>query len=494
MKNVELAQSVLQACRESGVGEVVLCAGARNAPFVSLLSQSTPFKVYSFFEERSASFFALGRILATGRPVAVITTSGTAAAELLPAAIEADYQALPLILITADRPRAFRGCASPQAIIQPGIYSHYVEKTYDLEREWDTQVDWSRRRPIHFNVCFDEPLIDAPMVAWPSSGMHPVPAPEFEVPRLEFKKPLVIVGGLPLEKRHAIGHILARWQRPVYLEGPSNLRGDSRLRDWEITGDEKVLSQIDYDGVIRIGSVPTLKFWRKLETAKTPVMHFSALPFSGLARERKVFALEALTDVQTRFESWTNPGPGVLPKLLSEFPMSEPGWINWFSRQIPEGARLFLGNSLPVREWDLSSERGRDLEIFANRGVNGIDGLISTFTGLAEESHSNWALLGDLSSLYDLTGPWALSQRPVQDWNLVIVNNGGGQIFHRMFNNPLFVNGHALGFEDWARMWKLQYLRLTAAAELPPNRGPRVIEIIPDPEQTAAFWKAWDQA
>ncbi len=159
MNNLTAAQSVLTSLRDFGVREIVLCAGARNAPFVHLLGTTPEFKVYSFFEERSASFFALGRIQAEGKPVAIVTTSGTAAAELLPAAIEADYQRLPLVMVTADRPRRYRGCGAPQTIVQTGLYSHYVEWSCDLENELAPQLKVSGTRPVHLNVCFDEPLL-----------------------------------------------------------------------------------------------------------------------------------------------------------------------------------------------------------------------------------------------------------------------------------------------------------------------------------------------
>src|SRR4051812_36380077 len=104
MKNSAMAAAILKSCWESGVREIVLCAGARNAPFVDLLAKPNPFQIFPFFEERSAGFFALGKMLALKRPVLVITTSGTAAAELLPAAIESDYQGLPLTILSCDRP------------------------------------------------------------------------------------------------------------------------------------------------------------------------------------------------------------------------------------------------------------------------------------------------------------------------------------------------------------------------------------------------------
>jgi 2-succinyl-5-enolpyruvyl-6-hydroxy-3-cyclohexene-1-carboxylate synthase len=159
VNNLDFARAVLERCREFGVREIVVCAGARNAPFVHLLGRQEEFAVYSFFEERGASFFALGRMLDSGRPVAVITTSGTAAAELLPAAIEADYQRLPLVLVTADRPRRYRGTGAPQTIVQTGLYSHYVEWSGDFENEAPPKIAASGRRPVHLNVCFDEPLL-----------------------------------------------------------------------------------------------------------------------------------------------------------------------------------------------------------------------------------------------------------------------------------------------------------------------------------------------
>ena len=138
--NDQLAQQVLQALASLTVREICVCAGARSAPLVLLLERCENVKVYSFFEERSASFFALGRMLQSGLPVAVITTSGTAAAELLPAAIESTYQNLPLIMVTADRPRNFRGSGAPQSIEQVGLFSHYVELALDISAD---DQDWS---------------------------------------------------------------------------------------------------------------------------------------------------------------------------------------------------------------------------------------------------------------------------------------------------------------------------------------------------------------
>lgn len=502
MKNIELAAAILKSCWQLGVRDVILCAGARNAPFVTVLSHETPFKVHPFFEERSAGFFALGKILAGRRPVAVITTSGTAAAELLPAAIEADYQGLPLLLITADRPLRYRGTGAPQTINQIGIYSHYVAASLDVEQHWSGTLEPNLRRPLHINVGFDEPLIDSPVEPWREPAeLAAGPARFFDEMMItcEMKHPLVLVGGL--RESDAVAKVLSGWKRPFYLEGPSQLRGRPALREYEILGGERALKNIKYDGVIRIGSVPTVRLWRDLENLDVPVLHFSDLPHSGLPRERRVSPLRTLRHLETHFEPWTAAEREVdrriferQTQLLEEFNLSEPAWVKWLSRQIPQGARVFLGNSLPVREWDFAAARPESPhEVFANRGVNGIDGLVSTFLGLADREKSNWALIGDLSALYDLSGLWPSRMLGIRDLNLAILNNGGGRIFQRLFHNPLFENRHDLNFKAWAEMWNWDYLRLDRPLALPPQDRPRVLEIVPDEEQTENFWRAMEK-
>lgn len=148
MTNIAAARDVIGRVQSLGVHDFVVCGGSRNAPLIAAVADA---QTYTFVDERSAAFFALGRIKRDAQPVAVITTSGTAVAELLPATIEAFYSGLPLILITADRPARFRGTGAPQTIDQIGIFSGYAAS--DVAK-------WNREMPLHLNVEFDEPLID----------------------------------------------------------------------------------------------------------------------------------------------------------------------------------------------------------------------------------------------------------------------------------------------------------------------------------------------
>lgn len=147
MTNIERARDLIERVAAAGIVDFCVCAGSRNSPLIAVLAGSS---TLSFVDERSAAFFALGRAR-QGRPAAVVTTSGTAVAELLPAVVEAHYSALPLVLITADRPSRYRGTGAPQAIEQVGIFGPYAATSIE---------DWSRRTPLHVNIEFDEPLID----------------------------------------------------------------------------------------------------------------------------------------------------------------------------------------------------------------------------------------------------------------------------------------------------------------------------------------------
>ncbi|HKO59153.1 MAG TPA: thiamine pyrophosphate-binding protein [Thermoanaerobaculia bacterium] len=148
MTNIAAARALIASVRALGATDFCVCAGSRNAPLLVVLADMP---VYSFVDERSAGFFALGRAKRDGRPVAVVTTSGTGVAELLPAAIEAYYSGLPLVLITADRPARFRGTGAPQSIEQIGIFGVYAATH---------PATWDRRRALHLNIEFEEPLID----------------------------------------------------------------------------------------------------------------------------------------------------------------------------------------------------------------------------------------------------------------------------------------------------------------------------------------------
>ena len=217
MTNIELARRTIAAIRSLGVTDFCVCAGSRNAPLLAVLGKTQQIKTYTFVDERSAAFFALGVGKRLGRPACVVTTSGTAVAELLPAAIEAHYSGVPLVLLTADRPARFRGTGAPQSIDQRGIFGVHACTRID---------DWDGTAALHINVEFDEPLIDDEVEAdapWPVRMRAHVTPDVTPVP-IVFEKPLLLIGGLGSEDRDRVRELALQLNAPVYAEPLSGLR------------------------------------------------------------------------------------------------------------------------------------------------------------------------------------------------------------------------------------------------------------------------------
>ncbi|MCM2277787.1 MAG: 2-succinyl-5-enolpyruvyl-6-hydroxy-3-cyclohexene-1-carboxylic-acid synthase [Oligoflexia bacterium] len=518
--NIDFAFRLAGELSSLGVRELCLCAGARNSPLIAVLSSIGAFRKFHFFEERSAAFFALGRIKAEGAPVAVITTSGTAAAELLPATVEAHYSGLPLLLITADRPRRYRGTGAPQSIEQAGLFGPYAQRALDFAAGEEFSLEgWARTGPAHLNVCLEEPLLDrsfSPSEFEPRAELASARAegPNLTGARAELqsflaaaRRPWVLVGALPETARGPVREFLAALGAPVYLEAQSGLREAPELASLQVRFAESVRDAID--AVLRIGGVPTLRFWRDLDEKRTelPLLSVSELPFSGSPRSGLVHAdLTALLDGSrpARGGAFAEFAQAALAKdrelavgleaLLGRYPRSEPGMVRALSRLIGPGARVYLGNSLPIREWDLvAAGESRGFEVGASRGANGIDGQVSTFLGFAREDRENWAVLGDLTALYDLPGPWILSQRPEIEARIAVINNGGGKIFSRLFADPAFQNEHRTEFEPWAKLWGMNYERWDEVPAAFDRKGNWLLELKPDSEDTARFWDEFDR-
>ena len=516
--SAKLAKQVLEEVISQGIHEFCLCPGARNAPFVYPLVHSSQVRIYYWPEERSAAFFALGRIKATGLPVAVVTTSGTAAGETLPAAMEAHYTGLPLVILTADRPRRFRGTGAPQSAEQVGLFSCYAHETQDLaEGDHCCLNNWTRQGPVHLNVCFEEPK-DSQCQA---SRLNPYVEPGLWKQPLNFCPdgrylsflqqscfPLVIVGALHPSQYEAAIAFLLHLNAPVYLEGISGIREDPRLTSLRMTWMERIwifAAQQGYpvDGILRLGSVPTARLWRDLEykAGKIQVCSISEQPFSGLSCADVIHtSLPSFFDwAQTlmpphdySYLNWKeadNKAQQSLQDLFLEEPLSEPGLIHALSSKIPAGSKVYLGNSLPIREWDLAATyQPRGFQMSCSRGLNGIDGQIATFLGYSSAEQDNWSILGDLTVLYDLAAPWITSQLPDVATNVVLVNNGGSGIFARMFAHPAFQNTHQLNFEPIAHFWGWRYEKWEFVPEsISPSQGGRLIEIVPDDQATKRF-------
>ena len=303
------------------------------------------------------------------------------------------------------------------------------------------------------------------------------------------KRPLVILGGLAPRHIGRVRDFALRLGAPVYAEALSGLREDPWLP--LITSSERIIAHGTFDGVIRIGNVPTLRFWRDLETLDWPVAHYSDLPFAGLTRG-EVFPIETLPEMTggedeafLKVDAWQAQR---ISEILDAEPQSELAMLRALSRELPENSRVYLGNSLPIREWDLVASRiWRGFEYEGNRGANGIDGQLSTFFGWCEPSRDNICIVGDLTAIYDLGAPWIVPQLGHRRFRIVVVNNGGGRIFGRVaslraldtaIRERVIENVHDIGFDHWAAMWGINDL---------------VTELRPDEAASKRAWQRYDE-
>jgi len=524
--NAELAAAVISAAIDSGVSEWVIGAGARNLPLIESLMaipESRRGRVWNFFEERSASFFALGRMKGGNRRVAVLTTSGTAAAELLPATIEAHYSGHSLLLITADRPAVFRGTGAPQAIEQTGLFTPYVVRTVDWKSADDRAsvvARVQRCEPEHWNVCFAEPQPDdggvelAVSASTLTSCECSVEDAPVDIAKVEAfcsnqiaGNLIVLLGELSKVESQSIESDLANLGAPIWAEAVSGLRESKKLRHLILTGGETQITTLKPGRVLRIGGVPSCRFWRDLETRPDiEVMSLTRTGFPGLARDSEVVGRIGLNG-NTQGEAKAPPGEALVDEKLDRFPASEPAMVRRLSERIATDALVFLGNSLPIREWNLAASfASPHPHCFANRGANGIDGQVSTFLGMCADSGNNyadaWGIFGDLTALYDLSAPFVLAQLPSgAKRRIVVINNGGGRIFDRLpavqsgtaEQTNVVRNAHSLGFGHWAAMWDMGYACWQAEGEWDePEGNAVVIEIQPAETQTSEFWDAWE--
>ena len=275
----------------------------RNAPLVSVLSHTKGIEILSFFDERAAGFFGLGRCRRDKKPCAIVTTSGTAVAELLPSVVEAYYSHLPLILITADRPSSYRKTGAPQSIEQIGIFSHYVEKYWDIEKNiYFDLSSWTGTLPCHINICFDEPLIDKKVKELLLSPKEieekqlSLGSSEEEIEINGFFKqvqsPLYILSEIPEAIKEEVENALSFFYCPIYAETLSGLRESQKLKPFILKAGEFFLQKLvinkKIDGIVRIGRRPCTRFWRDLEKTYSylPVLSISDQEYSGLSWAR----------------------------------------------------------------------------------------------------------------------------------------------------------------------------------------------------------------
>lgn len=513
--NIDLAHHVISTLTSQGVSDFVVCAGSYNSPLVYLLQKAENLYLDYHFDERGAAFFALGRIKRDGRPVAVVTTSGTAVAECLPAVVEAYFSELPLIIVSADRPVRFFETGAPQVVNQAEMLDSHTKASYDLDDINTFEISYLG--PSHINVRFEEPLFDKEISDPVKFSVREVIRKESvsnsgkEINELlrDTKSPVILVGELKKSEQKIVVNFLSEFKAPIFAESLSGISGNHEIKECLIESGEEALLKYPFDSVIRIGNVPTASFWRDLSRKDSfknkKILSFSSQSFSGTDRVHPQFRISELSNVIPDKSFFDKEAKEFLEKdkkwrskidsLILELPNSEVGMLANLSKLISNDSKIYLGNSLPIREWGLIDNSDNKREYFANRGVNGIDGQIATFAGLLSEKET-WGVIGDLTALYDTTSLSLLAQSNFP-YRLVVINNEGGKIFSRLpqfnyrFPNELgekFVNKHSISVASIGEAFGISSMRVDNINTKNFPFDKKIIEIYPSASQSEQFW------
>ncbi|MGE3960315.1 MAG: 2-succinyl-5-enolpyruvyl-6-hydroxy-3-cyclohexene-1-carboxylic-acid synthase [Dehalococcoidia bacterium] len=487
----QYVRALLGSLYQGGVQHVVMAPGSRNTPLTAALTaEGSPFQVWLHLDERSAGYFALGLARQTGTPVALTCTSGTAAANFLPSAVEARLSRVPLVYLTADRPPEARDVGAAQTVDQVGLFGTHVKWAADLPVADASALDELTRYaasagaravataleapmgPVHLNVPFREPLIeagDAPFgdVAHPvARSPRRVEPDAATVSRLAAMLPgrrgLLVCGpesdGLPAQEIAALASTLG-W--PIVADPLSGLRAGKHDRSLVVDSVDALVRVPEFaqaaapQVVIRFGAAMTCKPFNTW-LAGLPAVHRivvdPAEPSTGGWRDPDLQVDESVAADPAAFARllraalpsdgadaawahlWTEANAAARDALRDgALALEEPfeGRIVYeIAEALPDGATLVAGNSMPVRDIDsFFAATDRDVRIVGTRGASGIDGVVSTAVGAAAARGGPVVLLiGDLSFLHDLNGLWPL-RRYGLDLAVVLVNNDGGGIF-----------------------------------------------------------------
>ncbi|MEH1980361.1 MAG: 2-succinyl-5-enolpyruvyl-6-hydroxy-3-cyclohexene-1-carboxylic-acid synthase [Nostoc sp.] len=486
------AYILTETLKRLGLTCAIICPGSRSTPLAIAFAQQVPdIEAISILDERSAAFFALGQAKATGRPVVVVCTSGTAGANFYSAVIEAKESRVPLLLLTTDRPPELRDCHSGQTVDQLRLYGNYPN--------WQTELalpsadlgmlaylrqtvihSWERAQtptkgPVHLNIPFRDPLAPVPDgtdLSYLRSQFHPedffagianpfpIPHAQCPIPKewKECDRGIIIAGvaqpSQPEEYCRAIARLSQTLKWPVLAEGLSPVRNYAELNPYLISTYDLILrnqqlaKQLAPEIVIQVGEMPTskeLRTWIDATQSRRWVIDPSDQnldPLHGRTTHLRISVEDIKAEeINLSFSSdygkqWCDAETKVRLVVdqtmgkIDEMIESKAAWL--ISQILPPGTPLFIANSMPVRDVEYFwKPNNLGVRSHFNRGANGIDGTLSTALGIAHRQQSSVMLTGDLALLHDTNG-FLIRNKFVGHLTIVLINNNGGGIFEML--------------------------------------------------------------
>ena len=511
--NTAFARCLVDEWSRGGLTDAVLSPGSRSTPLALALADHDRITVHVHLDERSASFFALGLAKGSGRPAIVLCTSGTAAANLHPAVLEAAHARVPLVVCTADRPPELRGVGAAQTVDQANLYGTavrwYFEPETPSERDagpeawavWRSlaarslaEAQGSPPGPVHLNLPFREPLVPPSPTDVPFDlGARPRSSPWLRTTR----SPREAGDEVAAELARRIsgtprGVLLAGWGASV---APATLERLARVSGWPILADPlsgvragpfavstyDALSRVDKlreslrpDLVLRVGAPLTSRAAMTWLATSATITFDPDRSWSDPQRAAEIILdvepepllAELAGRVASRDESWISAwihaeetARRVIDAQLDLWPEPFEGRV---ARDVmaclPDHASLVVASSMPVRDLETFARPRQGVTVLANRGVNGIDGFVSSVLGVAASGAGpvTVALAGDLCLLHDANGLLGAGRRGCDAVFVVLDNDGGGIFsflpqaalpdhFERLFGTPQGVDIAELG-------------------------------------------------
>jgi 2-succinyl-5-enolpyruvyl-6-hydroxy-3-cyclohexene-1-carboxylate synthase len=488
VSHAETLRALTAELAAAGVRDAVVCPGSRSTPLALAIRSCAAISSRVILDERSAGFFALGLARVGRRPVAIVVTSGTAVANLLPAIVEARLSRVPLVVLTADRPADLQDRGAPQTIDQHGIFGSHAKWATELPLFDGDAATIAHVRsvagravatatsgpagPVHLNVPFREPLLPDGPLALAADDIPPVPSTELldgrrqldgpALDRLAARLPVggrgLIVAGPDDDPRlpAALARLATATGYPILADPLSGLRTGPHDRGLVIARGDQLCRPGPWldahlpDVVVRTGAMPTAKPIVELLARVRPEL----IVLDGEAGWREAALLPATfvhADPATTAERLADRlggGPAAAGSWAADWraavAVAEEAMARWLAAldepfegapfplladALPDGAVLWSGSSMPVRDLDAwLPATGRAITVRSNRGANGIDGVISSALGAAATGAPTALVIGDVSFLHDAAALGTARQLGLP-LAIVLVDNDGGGIF-----------------------------------------------------------------
>ena len=511
--STSLARVVVRQLIEAGITDAVISPGSRNAPISLAMyaaSEKGLLKLHIRIDERSAAYFALGLAKASSRPVPIVCTSGTAVANYHPAVLEAHHSNVPLLVLTADRPAILRRTGANQTTEQARIFGNAVRYFADVSGgvfPLELPLDSLHRGPVHLNLQFEEPLLPDEDSNWLNEiKVAPRVKPAGKSAgtlKVNTTRGVLIIGhdrgGLTVAE---VSKIASDLEWPVISEDPLSFP-EAISHAALFLASPAIRKNLVPETVVVIGRTTLSRPINALiASAKTQIVidpRMATVDTYRVADQRFIAAPKVVSKPADPdwHEQWRKLSLRTA-KLVSEI-------SNWSESALARelavelSGAVFIASSRPIRDLESFATPRTGIETFANRGLAGIDGNISTALGIATARPSATAIIGDLAFLHDLTG---LVGNTSANLRIIAINNDGGGIFSTLPQanvagfETVFGTPHGLDLEKIAAGLGISAKTISSFAELKselakPISGISVLVCqMPNRESNAAQLKA----